>query len=368
MLRYELTGRRKTSGEYPLPVTAIQTLEDDALAKAGRHAAITNASLYYMGCLQQWHISGVHKVRLWRDNKVSEWQSIYISVQQCPPNIDPLSQTDKSLAALATWYVKEELKIIPTHNEFRRSLKVACESQVSKSSCEEELRSILQALPAGLVGKANKFLRLSLDKAYQDALNSLGTSNIRAAPSSPVSNVVSSIVSNTDKDAQALNQKVTEPVTTATTPACAGTVPVTTDAVVQADAATLTPNSATPAPIDMDRHKKERCKRKREQREGENPGNYEIEKKAITACSDRRELYRLCSTAATTLSTKKVTESSRAWLNRIKRTTKKIDLCVQDHHGGKLESFLAMSGTFSPSTYKCKCFLVLNKDVVSQTR
>jgi hypothetical protein len=305
-----------------------------------------------MGCLQQWHTSGVHKARVWRDNKVSEWQSIYIAVQQCPPNMDPLSQTDKSLAALATWYVKEELKIVPTHNDFRRSLKVACESQVSQSSCEEELRNILQALPAGLVGKANKFLRLSLDKAYQEALNSLGTSHTRAASSNPIGNVISTIVTNTGTNVAALHQLAPERATVpvATTPAPAGTILET--------AVPTMPRGATQTPIDMDRHKKERCKRKREQREGENPGNYEMEKTAIAECKDRRELYWLCSNAASTLSPKKVTESSRAWLNRIKRTTKKIDLCVQDHHGGKLESFLSMHGTFSPSTYKCKCFCI----------
>jgi hypothetical protein len=268
------------------------------------------------------------------------------------------SQTDKSLAALATWYVKEELKIIPTHNDFRRSLKVACESQVSQSSCEEELRNILQALPAGLVGKANKFLRLSLDKAYQDALNNVGTNNIRVASRNLVSNVigptnVSTIVSNTGTTAAALLPIVPAPGTVAvsTTTASPGSISVAT-----APAITML-TGASQVPVDVDRHKKEWCKRKREQREGENPGNYATEKKAIADCSNWRELYRLCRDAASMLSAKKVTESSRAWLNRIKRTTKKIDLCVQDHHSGELESFLSMDGTFSPSTYKCKCFL-----------
>ncbi len=122
MLRYEVTGRASTTGD--LKVTAIQSLEGDALAKAGRHASTENASLYYMGALQQWQSSGVHKPRVWRTHKVSEWKSIFISVNACPPNMDAPSQTDMSLAELATWYVKQELKIMPTHNDYRRSLNV----------------------------------------------------------------------------------------------------------------------------------------------------------------------------------------------------------------------------------------------------
>jgi hypothetical protein len=314
MLRYKVTGRRKTSGEYPLPVTAIQTLEDDALAKVGQHAAISNASLYYMGCLQQWHTSGVHKVHVWRDNKVSEWKLIYFSVQQCPPNMDALSQTSKSLADLATWYVSEELKIIPTHNDYHRALKVACDRRSSQSSCEEELKNILQALPASLVGKANKYLRLTLDKVYKEALNSIGASTTRIASSAIVIHTNTTSTTATALNGPAGDTEVASEVSesagagsllparprmeqcvTPTTPAMAATTEVPTTAGMPSDA-------SSPDPLDLDKQKKERCKRKQKQREGDNPGNFDEQKKAMEDCRakrDRRELYRLCQAAST---------------------------------------------------------------------
>ncbi len=140
-----------------------------------------------------------------------------------------------------------------------------------------------------------------------------------------------------------------------TTDGIATTVTITGDAQATIGRVTI---AATQDPLDMDKQKEERLKRKIAQREGDNPGDYEEEIKAMDACRakrNRKELYELCVTASK-LKPIKVSEKSRSWVNKIKRTTKLIDKCVQDHHNGQLESFLAMDGTFATSAYKCVCY------------
>ncbi len=431
MLRYEVTGRRITTGV--LKETAIQSLEDDALAKAGRHVAIANASLYNMGALQQWQSIGVHKDRLWRTNKVSEWKSIFIAETACPPNMDAPSQTDMSLAELATWYVKQELKLIRKHNDYRRSLDCAC-TKAPSQSYSAELQDIFRSLPLEYQAKANICLRKALEQSYLEALNSIGQNaknraqnitiinNSSTSTSATPRTTIEQVVAN-GRETAMTGGEVTRtgggPTSTATVKAASMVMGQDTSTIATtmadvstrmeqgitnlsgtstADGATTTDGIVTHAttvtttgdaqartgrvtilpsqdPLDMDKQKKERSKRKREQREGENPGDYEKERKTLDACRakrNRKELYRLCVTSSK-LPTTKIMEKSRSWVNKIKNTIQLIDKCVQDHHEGKLESFLAMDGIFATSSYKCVCYknniarVTTNRTIITTT-
>ena len=398
MLRYEVTGRRRTNIVGDLKTTMIQSLEDDALGKAGRHASMQNASLYYMDCLQKWHTIGVHKDRTWRKNKVSEWKSIFIATKQCPPNLDAPSQTNMSLTQLATWYVSQELKIIPTHNNYHRSLSVACDKPPNRSSCEE-LKNLLRALPPQLYAKASQCLRQTLDAVYQDGLNAIGTT----AAATTATTAITAATGTTSNTVMAINSMMAATTTTTTTPAtqlanntttaaettAAGgaeateVVLATTAAPTMTEAMLLGMTTATPSMIatmtepvltgnqdpleDVDRQKRERNKRRREQREGNCPNNYDHEINAMNECRrkrNRQEIYSLC-VAASALSTVRVTEKSRNWVNKIKRTLVGIKACVQEHHAGKLESFLEMEGIFATAQYKCACFKFLGTTQVT---
>lgn len=446
MLKYEVTGRRVTTGKPTLDY--IQSLEDDALAKAGRHVSMKNASLYYMSALEKWHTAGVHHDRAWRTNKVSEWKSIYAGTKTCPPNQDAVSQTDKTLAELAPWYVRHELNITPTHNNFQRTITVACHKPPNRSCCDD-LKRLLNALPPQLKVNAHKLLREALDQAHRDALNGIGrdvrqrqqavvvvgqtgctstTGMSHSASNSPAAGSFSatttaeavtgrsddtsgdagtgtatmdtstitakkgeqeragaaSSITNTTTMAAATERTSAPSVeegqdhrasttmegTTATTLSTAQHVlamPTSTNTVhvmaqrptVMQVVAAARPSEAIDDPIEMERMAKAaKNKRKRKQR-GDNPDDYEDKINAMDKCrsdkdKDRKKLYELC-VEASTLRTIKITEKSQSWVQRIKRSKTKIDWCVQNHHGGDLNSFLAMGGMFSTSSYKCAC-------------
>jgi hypothetical protein len=314
---------------------SVGDLETDAIAKAARHLALKNATLYYGACFTNWFIYGVHKPRMWRDNKVSVWRPIWCgNAEDHQPNPDIASQTDMAPHQLAEYFVTQELQVVKKNPSWVQVIN-RTQTFVPKSTDHERMLELLsRPISDAEREEARKLYHSNMNEARHSASHSDQEAVVHEQEDA-AEVVVGGVGGDDDKEEEAGGEEEQQQET-------------------QHQQQQRTPppprqqQQRTPPPSPKRKRVDEVVElAKKKPKRGP---DYKAEQLEIKAATDRRERYaliqRFCELNP---------GSTNSWLKQLRSSKPKIDLCVQECFGGELDKFLSAGSTLAFRPYKCIC-------------